>query len=274
MVNPPLPRVLILQDEPLARPELAGPLANAGYDVSVTAAPGQALAWMTDDVFDVILIDLDTSELEPIPFMQSVRRIQPDVQIIILTSRPTLLTAIAAIRAGATDYLIQPIETHVILDSVRRSLESLAALKSQLSRLVRQVSKINAETDPEQGLEAGNGASLSSVIMVPPFRLDYTRRQVTVLNGENRTIDLSRGETSVLACLMSNPDQPMTTPQLARLAWNYQMEADEAGELVRPYIHRLRRKLEENPNEPSLLLTVRGLGYLFVSSRSAITAPD
>lgn len=274
MVNPPLPRVLILQDEPLARPELAGPLANAGYDVSVTAAPGQALAWMTDDVFDVILIDLDTSELEPIPFMQSVRRIQPDLQIIILTSRPTLLTAIAAIRAGATDYLIQPIETHVILDSVRRSLESLAALKSQLSRLVRQVSKINAETDPEQGLEAGDGASLSSVIMVPPFRLDYTRRQVTVLNGENRTIDLSRGETSVLACLMSNPDQPMTTPQLARLAWNYQMEADEAGELVRPYIHRLRRKLEENPNEPSLLLTVRGLGYLFVSSRSAITAPD
>lgn len=273
MVNPPLPRVLILQDERHARPELAGLMAAAGFEVAATAAPSQALTWMTDDVYDVILIDLDTHDLNGIPLMQAVRRMQPDLQIVVLTSRPTLLTAIAAIRAGATDYLIKPIEGHLVLDSVRRSLDSLAALKSQLSRLVREVSKINAETEAEQG-PGQNGSPLGSIIMVPPFRLDYTRRQVTILNDSNRTVDLSRGETSVLACLMSNPDQPMTTPQLARLAWNYEMDAQEASELVRPYIHRLRRKLEETPNDPCQLITVRGMGYLFASDHSSVVIDD
>ena len=103
MVNSPLPRVLILRDEPSTRPELAGLMTNVGHEVSVTAASGQALSWMTDEIYDVIIIDLDTLDLEGIPFMQAARRLQPDLQMVIMTSRPTLLTAIAAIRAGAAD---------------------------------------------------------------------------------------------------------------------------------------------------------------------------
>ena len=105
-------------------------MTNAGYEVSVTAASGQALSWMTDEIYDVIIIDLDTPDLEGISFMQAVRGLQPDLQMVIVTSRPTLLTAIAAIRVGAADYLIKPIEPHVVMESVRRSLESLSVLKS------------------------------------------------------------------------------------------------------------------------------------------------
>lgn len=246
-------------------------MPNAGYEVSVTAASGQALSWMTDEIYDVIIIDLDTPDLEGISFMQAVRGLQPDLQIVVVTSRPTLLTTIAAIRAGAADYLIKPIEPHVGMESVHRSLESLSVLKSQLSRLVREAGKATAENKTELGY-GQNGASAGSMIVVPPFRLDYGRRRVTILDDSDQTIELSRGEASVLACLMSNPNQPLTTTQMARLAWNYELDSTESAELIRPYIHRLRRKLEANPNEPSMIVTLRGLGYLFVSERSSSAA--
>ena len=245
-------------------------MTNVGQ-VSVTAASGQALSWMTDEIYDLIIIDSDTRDLEGIPFMQAARRLQPDLQMVTMTSRPTLLTAIAAIRAGAADYLIKPIEPHVVMESVRRSLESLSVLKSQLSRLVREAGKANAENKAEQG-DGQNGVSAGSMIVAPPFRLDYTRRRVTTLDDSDQAIELSRGETSVLACLMSNPNQPLTTTQMARMAWNYELDSTESAELVRPYIHRLRRKLEVNPNDPSMIVTLRGLGYLFISERPSSAA--
>ena len=246
-------------------------MTNAGYELAVTAASGQALGWMTDEIYDVIIIDLDTPDLEGISFMQAARGLQPDLQMVILTSRPTLLTAIAAIRAGAADYLIKPIEPHVVMESVRRSLESLSVLKSQLSRLVRDAGKANAENKADQG-HGQNGTSASSMIVAPPFRLDYVRRRVTILDDSDQVIELSRGETSVLACLMSNPNHPLTTAQMARLAWNYELDSAESAELVRPYIHRLRRKLEADPNDPSMIVTLRGLGYLFVSGHPSSAA--
>jgi DNA-binding response OmpR family regulator len=271
MVNPPLPYVLILQDEPSGRSELSTSLVNAGYQVEVTAVPSQALAWLTDGVFDVMVLDLDTDNLDSVAFMQAVSRLQPELQIVVLTARPTLLTAIAAIRTGATDYLVKPIELSIVVDSVRNSLESLAALKSQLTRLIRQAGKINS--DPDEAFAAGeNGAGAIAVIIVPPLRLDFNHRRVSLVDDAAQTIDLSRGETSVLACLMSNPNQPLTTSQLARLAWRYELDTNESAELIRPYIHRLRRKLEQNPVEPSLIITVRGSGYLYASDRSSAEA--
>jgi DNA-binding response OmpR family regulator len=271
MVHPPLPYVLILQDEPSGRTELATSLMNAGYQVEATAVPSQALAWLTDGVFDVMVLDLDTENLDGVAFMQAVSRLQPEMQTVILTARPTLLTAIAAIRTGATDYLVKPIELSIVVDSVRHSLESLAALKSQLTRFIRQAAKINS--DPEEASAAGeNGTGASSVIIVPPLRLDFNHRRVSLVDDAAQTIDLSRGEASVLACLMSNPNQPLTTSQLARLAWRYELDTNESAELIRPYIHRLRRKLERNPVEPSLIITVRGSGYLFASDRSPADA--
>ncbi len=267
MVNSPFPRVLILRDEPATWPELVSLMPNAGYEVSTTAAPGQALSWMTDEIYDVIIIDLDTPDLDGPSFMQAARGLQPDLQIVVMTSRPALLTAIAAIRAGAADYLIKPIEPHIVMDSVGRALESLSVLKSQLSRLVREAGKTNAESKSDHD-PGPNGTSPGSMIIVPPFRLDYAHRRVTILGDSNQTIDLSRGETAMLACLMSNPDRPLTTSQIARLAWNYDLDPAESADLVRPYIHRLRRKLESDPGDPRLIVTARGLGYLFVPERS------
>jgi DNA-binding response OmpR family regulator len=64
---------------------------------------------------------------------------------------------------------------------------------------------------------------------------------------------------------MRVPDRPQRAEQIVRVAWKHSLHPVEAGELVRPYIFRLRRKLEEHPEEPKMILTLRGRGYLFAS---------
>lgn len=261
------PHILILFEAPAYRAELVAILTDAGCFVKSTAQPAQALAWLTDDAFDVMIFDLDCDHVDNVAFMQSVSRLQPDLQMVILTGKPALRTAIAAIRVRASDYLVKPVDAAVVVESVNRSLEALAALKTQLGRLIREGGRAagDGDLDHEQ-----NSPGQPSIIIVPPIRLDYTRRQASLIDDGNRNIELSRGESTVLACLMANPNQTLTTSQLARLAWSYELDTNEAGELVRPYIHRLRRKLESNPNEPNLIITVRGQGYLFAADHRTL----
>lgn len=270
MDKPINPHILILLEAPAYRSELAGILSAAGCTVKPTAQPAQALAWLTDNAFDVMVFDLDSDHVDGVTFMQNASKLQPDLQMVVMTGKPTLRTAIAAIRIRAADYLVKPIDASVVAESVNRSLETLAALKTQLARLVREGGKAANDNDPGPDQDP---TARPSVIIVPPIRLDYTQRRVSLVDDASQSIDLSRGESTVLACLMANPNQTLTTSQLARLAWSYELDTAEAGELVRPYIHRLRRKLESNPNQPSLIITVRGQGYLFISDRRASTDP-
>ncbi len=259
-------RILIMQGEPAARSILLESLMAEGHQVETTAHSAQALSLLADGPYDVLVLDLDSAQPDGVAFLQNISKLQPHLQIVVLTGKPTLRTAIAAIRVGAADYLVKPIDASVIVDSVHRSLETLAGLKNQLARLVREAGRVAIGVDVAD-LAQDSARNSDSMIVVPPLQLDSTKRKVTLYDDPGRIVDLSRGEASVLASLMSNPDHPVATEQLAREAWNYELDAMEAGELIRPYIFRLRRKLELCPDEPELIITVRGQGYLFASNR-------
>ena len=77
-----------------------------------------------------------------------------------------------------------------------------------------------------------------------------------------RSVQLTVGEVAVLAVLMSYHDQVVPYRELVRLAWDYLMSEREAQAMIRPYIFRLRQKLEANPQRPCLVRNVRGSGYL------------
>jgi two-component system OmpR family response regulator len=269
--KPASAQILTLQREISLRIELANSLSALGYDVVSTALPGEALTRLTENPYDVLVLDLDCFQPDDISFLYNVGKVQPRLPIIILTSKPTLRTAIAAVRIGATDYLIKPIDVSIIVQSVSHSLETLIGLKNQIARLIREagVMKVNGDHHDTPGFFTPTS---KSTIIVPPVRLDSVRRTATLFENPPRMIELSRGELAILLSLMSCPNQPLTTEQLARHAWGYDLDKFEARDLVRPYVHRLRRKLENNPDDPSLILTVRGQGYLFFSNRRSIPA--
>jgi two-component system OmpR family response regulator len=268
--KPASAQILTLQREVALRIELTNSLAALGYDVMPTTLPGEALACLTENPYDVLVLDLDCVQPDDIAFLNNASQVQPGLPIIILTSKPSLRTAIAAVRIGATDYLIKPIDASVIVESIVHSLDTLNGLKNQITRLIREAGIVSKANGDSGGSLVFPSPNAKSVIIVPPIRLDSTRRMATLYEDPSRKIELSRGELAILVGLMSHPNQPLTTEQLARHAWNYDLDKFEARDLVRPYIHRLRRKLENNPNDPSLILTVRGQGYLFFSNHEPV----
>ena len=255
-------QILLLSNNASIRVQLADLLKQVGCRVTQRAQSPQALVQLTDFSYDVLVLDLDTVQSDPVTFLQAIRKLQPNLQLVILTTNPTLRTAITAIRVGAIDYLIMPIDVATIVESVRRAYHVAVKLN---------IGDRGLHQDDDLGMAGPNNLQSSDegenqILVVPPARLDFSRRKAILFENPKRIVELSRGETAILACLMRVPDKPLRAEQIAHVAWKYSLHSVEAGELVRPYIFRLRQKLEEYPENPKIILTLRGRGYLFASS--------
>ena len=104
------------------------------------------------------------------------------------------------------------------------------------------------------------------VVRAGSLILDQEKRVLSVDGPPLREIELTEGEATILTLLMKQPDQVLSCREITRAAWNYDLEEWEAQALVRPYIFRLRQKIEATPSEPQLIRTVRGRGYLLALS--------
>jgi two-component system OmpR family response regulator len=105
------------------------------------------------------------------------------------------------------------------------------------------------------------------VLQLGPLRVERQKRLVLINDSTPRQAELSQGEEAILVCLMEHGNQVLSCRRLAYLALGYQQEDEyEAQRLIRPYISRLRKKIELSVQSPSLIRTVRGRGYLLTLS--------
>jgi DNA-binding response OmpR family regulator len=269
-------RLLVVDRDQAFRSVLAQALEAGSYHVEQAADGRAALAHLTTTPCDGLIFDMDMLDLDGVAFMRKARKTQPELMIVTLTSRPTLESAIAAIQAGVADYLLKPVSIATVAESVVIAIEKQNAKKNQLMRLVRGILHTNNGQGPSlaDSLETERHSSPEAnpqIIIVSPFRLDQSKRLITMTDDPTRTIKLTRGEATVLTSLMTSPGQLLSCQQLARSAWQYDLDPDEAGHLIRPYIFRLRRKLEDDPKEPQFIITMHGQGYLFASQHSGLS---
>jgi DNA-binding response OmpR family regulator len=96
-----------------------------------------------------------------------------------------------------------------------------------------------------------------------PFTFDRQKRVLIWADEAGRTAEFSEAEAAVLEVLMMHRDRVLSCHDMARLAWSYDLEEEEARGLLRQYVFRLRRKIEARPDDPAWIHTVRGRGYLF-----------
>jgi DNA-binding response OmpR family regulator len=243
-------------------------LEAAGFLVEQTASGREALSLLESNPYTGIVVDVDMDEPDGVLFMMQARNIQPELLIIILTAQPTLRSAVAAIKAGATDYILKPTSITTVTEAITSAIQKKMNQKGQLWELVQNILHSDSERGNMHSLSSALDASTRNhILIVRPLRLDRARRLVTFIDNPRHTMRLSRGETAVLSSLMLSPDQPIPIQHIAHQAWNYALEPDEAKRLIRPYIFRLRQKLEAKPEKPKLILTVPRQGYLFVSSQ-------
>ena len=265
---PPIPkaRILVVEDEPTTRKAICRALDLMGYDVDQAGSGELALARLASMPCDLMLLDLRLPGMDGIEVMKRVQESYPDLLVIVLTAHATLESAVAAVKAGATDYLLKPSSLKEIEAAISR------ALRQKRERLRRQhligvISKALDELRAQEQQEMAASPRLTERFLAcGPVSLDCEKRLVVVRAGrgsENLDAELTAYEAALLAFLMQHPDTVLSCSGLARGAFDYRVSEREARSLVRPHISRLRKKIESDPAHPCLIRTIRGEGYLF-----------
>src|SRR5262249_14724279 len=190
---------------------------------------------------DVVLLDLVLPGEDGVTLAGELRRRRDDVGIIMLTGRADVVDRVVGLEVGADDYLTKPFHLR----------EVLARIKS-VARRARAAAGANAKIsngDPGPVLRFGD------------WRLNIGQRQL--LTGEGREVLLTTGEFNLLVVFAEHPNRVLDRDTLMDLAKGRHWEALDRS--VDSQVARLRRKIEPDPSSPSLIRSVRGVGYLFVA---------
>jgi len=267
--------VLVVDAEESARSLLQTALLRDEYDVVPAINPEDALRKLGVLTFEVVITDLRFSGIDGVHLLREIQRRWPDTITIVFTAYPSLESAVAALRAGAHDYLSKPCPPSDIRHSVQegldkrrglaRRLELMQVLERQLMEGLRairgDVAFVRGGTGelpplPQTGRlpERREGR----ILRAGSFIIDYERHEA--LLGDI-PLDLTPTEFDLLAVLVERAPAVLSPQEIARRVFEYNVSEVEARELVRWHIHHLRRKLELDPDQPQMLKNMRGVGY-------------
>ena len=230
-MSPQPPRILLVDDEQSLQKLLAYPLRKEGYDVVPALDGEQALEQLRNGSFDLIVLDVMLPKIDGFEVCRRVRA-RSAVPIIMLTAKDDEFDKVLGLELGADDYITKPFSMREFRSRVKAALR-----RAELSR--------GAELDEEPFEDDG-------------LRVDYAKRSVQV-NGEE--VRLTYVEFEILAALTRAPGRVLSRTVLLEHVWGDASYRDPRT--VDVHIRHLREKLEPDPKEPELLLTVRGVGYRY-----------
>jgi len=270
----PRARVLVVEDEPTTRKAVTRALDLSGYQVESAASGEVALDLLATQRYDLMLLDLRMPGVDGLEVMTRAQALYPALLIIVFTAHATVHSAVEAVRAGAVDYLLKPCSNREIQDAVARALER------QRERLRRQhLIQVMAEALAALQAEEMQDSTASAIkgerfLRCEPVSLDREKRLVVVSGGGDGDAgevgslhaELTENETALLAVLLERPGVVFACRDLALTALGYALDEREAQEIIRPHLSRLRKKIEHDPANPSLVQTIRGQGYLFAAA--------
>lgn len=229
-------KILVVDDEASIRRILETRLKMVGYEVATAADGEEALEVFNKFNPDLIILDVMMPKLDGYGVTREIRRTS-DTPIIILTALGDVSERITGLELGADDYVIKPF--------------SPKELEARVKAVLRRV------TDRES---PAGGKVTKNIITTGNLRIDINRRQVY---RKNERIRLTGMEFSLLELLVSNSGQPFSRSEILQHVWSYPPDHRIDTRVVDVHISRLRSKLEVDPSNPELILTARGIGYMF-----------
>nr|YP_010835383.1 probable transcriptional regulator ompR [Cryptomonas gyropyrenoidosa]WFQ83058.1 probable transcriptional regulator ompR [Cryptomonas gyropyrenoidosa] len=237
-------KILIVDDEISILRVLETRLSTMGY-TTVTASDGEeALSVYRKECPILVILDILIPKLDGFGVCQEIRK-NSDVPIIILTALGDLADKLTGFELGADDYIVKPFAP--------KELE--VRVKAILKRVNKNLSKI--------------AISAAEMISIGRIKIDTNKRQVY---KHNKKIRLTGMEFNLLELLISNSGKPFSRSSILKELWGYTPERNVDTRVVDVHISRLRSKLEHDPSNPDLILTARGIGYLFQNlHRSKLT---
>ncbi|HEX5692012.1 MAG TPA: response regulator transcription factor [Roseiflexaceae bacterium] len=253
-------RILLVDDEASIRLTLSALLQRSGYQVTAAENGEQALQLLEQHEFDLLLTDLKMPGVDGMHVVAGARQRQPEIAVIVLTGHGSLESAIEGMHLRIFDYVLKTSTPEQVLARVEAALCERTQQQRQhqlLAVVGSALAELRGEPAPPEGTPTTAGRE--RMVTVGMFQLDTWRQQAIMAE---RKLPLTPTEFRVLLCLAEHAGALRSYPQLVRCAQGYDAGELEASELIKPHIHHLRQKLEEDSSAPRYILNVRGKGYM------------
>jgi DNA-binding response OmpR family regulator len=260
----PYRRVLVVDDEANLRQTLARILHQMGCEVTTAADGAEALRRLEIATCDLVYLDIRLPDLDGLQVLRQIHDRYPQIAVVLLTAYASIQSAVEAVRLGATDYLIKPIDPDVLVTRTRTILadqavqrrrrelqEQIDALRTELKTLDQASDVASALTTPSDDRFLKRGALI----------LDLHTRRATYID---RVLSLPPTAFDYLVVLARHAPDVVPYQTLVVEAQGYQTDLRQAQELTKWHIHMLREALERESAGSCHLLTVRGSGYRLV----------
>lgn len=226
--------LLVVEDDENISTAISEYFSRAGYNVK-TAEDGLAgVQAALHDHPDAIVLDLMLPKMDGLAVCRELREKAPYIPILMLTAKDDVVDKVLGLEMGADDYITKPF--------------SLRELEARIKSILRRI----------RAGGATEGATDEAPIVRGKLRIDPSKREVTV--GE-RQVDLTPKEFDLLRLFASNPGRVFPRKYLLEKIWDYSYEGYDRT--IDSHINRLRAKIEDNPENPQMVLTVWGIGYKF-----------
>lgn len=227
--------ILLLEDDLSLINGLSFALQKAGYQLEIARTLRQAEGLWQEGKYDLLILDVSLPDGSGFAFCEAVRQTS-QVPIIFLTASDEETSVIMGLDLGGDDYITKPFK--------------LAVLLSRINALLRR----------------------SQHFQTAPAELNSNGIRLLLLEGQaykdGVPVDLTAGEYKLLRLLMENPDMILAAEQILSRLWDCDEHFVDSNTLA-VYIRRLRAKIEDNPNQPTRIITVRRMGYKWNSRREA-----
>lgn len=225
-------RILVVDDESAMREGLADNLQFEGYEVQTAADGKDALQKLSDQSYDLMVLDVMMPEMSGFDVCRQIRMDGNQIPVILLTAKGEEIDRVLGLELGADDYITKPF-------SLR---ELLARVKAILRR--------------SNGNNRGEDSQFETIGLL---EVDFKN---FVAKRDNEEVKLSHREFEVLHFLKTHQQKVVGRDDLLKNIWRY--DEFPTTRTIDNFILRLRQKIEVNPNDPKIILTVHGMGYKMV----------
>jgi DNA-binding response OmpR family regulator len=230
--------ILTIEDDNAIRRGIVDSLEFAGYRVLEAAHGDDGLELALQSEYDLLLLDLVLPGTDGLTILRELRKARPIQSVIILTARGEENDRVEGLRMGADDYVVKPF-------SVK---ELLARVEAVMRRSPQR------PTDVER-------------IEVPGGAADLNRREVRFEDGQR--CELSEREVELLRYLAANPGRAISRDEILASVWRISPKG-VSTRTIDMHVARLREKLHDDAEQPQVLLTVRGKGYMFAAPQTQV----
>ena len=229
--------LLIIEDDENISTAIEEYFSRAGYAVNAASDGVAGIDAAVKSRPDVVVLDLMLPKMDGLAVCKELRQKNPQMPILMLTAKDDVVDKVLGLEMGADDYITKPF--------------SLRELEARIKSVLRRT---------RAAVASGDGKDETPIVR-GTLRIDPVTREVTIAE---RQVELTPKEFDLLRLFAGNPGRVFPRKYLLEKIWDYSYEGYDRT--IDSHINRLRAKIEENPDNPQLVLTVWGIGYKFTDA--------